>query len=118
MPKSSDPRHEKRIEIMKGLFSASFSDAQAKSSNVKPILEQQTQLDTLIQDCAPEWPISQINKIDLAILRQALYELNLGKTPYKVIIDEAVELAKEYGSENSAKFVNGVLGSAVKRLKI
>jgi transcription antitermination protein NusB len=118
MATTKDPRHEKRIATMKGLFSASFNQARPASDTVTAIIEQQPKLDELIKSCASEWPIDQINKIDLAILRQALYELTNHKTPYKVVIDEAVELAKEYGSENSAKFVNGVLGSAIKRLKI
>jgi transcription antitermination protein NusB len=115
---SPDPRHLKRVAIMKGLFSVSFSGDQTTSESVQAIVALQTELDDIIKTCAPEWPIDQINRIDLAILRQALYELKTTKTPYKVVIDEAVELAKEYGSENSAKFVNGVLGSAIKKINV
>lgn len=72
-------------------------------------------LDTKIQSAAPEWPLDKIAKIDLAILRLAVYELVIEKKePPKVIIDEAVEIAKQFGNENSAKFVNGVLGTILK----
>lgn len=72
------------------------------------------ELDQKITTAAPEWPRDQIAKIDISILRLASYELFHTKTPEKVIIDEAVELAKEYGGETSSKFVNGVLGTLVK----
>ncbi len=72
-------------------------------------------IDKEITSSAPEWPLERINKIDLAILRLAVYELLIQKKePPKVIIDEAVELAKEFGSENSAAFINGVLGNILK----
>lgn len=68
-------------------------------------------IDKIITKAAPAWPIDKINKIDLAILRFAVYELMEKVTPQKVVIDEAVEIAKEYGSESSSSFVNGVLGT-------
>lgn len=71
-------------------------------------------LDARITAAAPEWPRDQIAKIDICILRLAGYELHHTKTPQKVIIDEAVELAKEYGGDTSSKFVNGVLGTLAK----
>lgn len=80
-------------------------------------MEKLPQIDQEIQACAPEWPISQINRVDLAVLRLGVWELMEGENPYKVVIDEAVELAKEYGSENSPKFINGVLGAVYERLK-
>ncbi len=75
-------------------------------------------LDETIQPIAPEWPISQIARIDRMILRMAIYELKeLGDlVPPKVAINEAVELAKAFGSDNSSKFVNGVLGTAYRTL--
>ena len=77
-------------------------------------------LDTALQPMAPEWPIESIAAIDRNILRMGLYELSeCGDTiPPKVAINEAVELAKSFGSENSSKFVNGVLGTAYKQLGI
>jgi N utilization substance protein B len=75
-------------------------------------------IDNIITKDAPEWPITQINKIDLAILRLAVWELVIkAKEPPKVIIDEAIELAKTFGSENSPSFINGVLGTVYKNLK-
>ena len=76
------------------------------------------QLDALIQPIAPEWPISQIARVDRTILRMAMYELRecADIVPPKVAINEAVELAKAFGSDNSSKFVNGVLGTAYRTL--
>lgn len=72
-------------------------------------------IDQLIGKCAPDRPISQINKIDLSILRLSAFELIIEKTaPLKVVIDEAVELGKEFGSDSSPSFINGVLGKFVK----
>lgn len=75
-------------------------------------------LDALIQPIAPEWPIDQIARVDRTILRMALYELTETRdvVPPKVAINEAVELAKAFGSDNSSKFVNGVLGTAYRTL--
>lgn len=77
-------------------------------------------LDETLQPLAPEWPINSIAAIDRNILRMGLYELTLGKdngVPPKVAIDEAVELAKSFGSDNSSKFVNGVLGTVYKGIE-
>ena len=75
------------------------------------------EIDKLIQISAPEWPISQLTKVDLTVLRIAVAELNYKHgVPQKVAIDEAIELAKEFGGENSGKFVNGVLGTIVKNI--
>lgn len=77
-----------------------------------------TKLDAFIQPIAPEWPIEQIARIDRMILRMAVYELTECQdiVPPKVAINEAVELAKAFGSDNSSKFVNGVLGTAYRSL--
>ncbi len=82
------------------------------------ILKTEEKLDELLQPLAPEWPIKQIARIDRNILRMGLFELVfMGKTvPPKVAINEAVELAKAFGSDNSSKFINGVLGTAYKSL--
>lgn len=84
----------------------------------KGVVEGQAELDSIIQPIAPEWPIEQIARIDRSILRMAVFELkNLGDiVPPKVAINEAVELAKAFGSDNSSKFVNGVLGTAYRTL--
>jgi len=75
-------------------------------------------LDDIIRPIAPEWPIDQIARIDRTILRMAVFELKeLSEiVPPKVAINEAVELAKAFGSDNSSKFVNGVLGTAYRTL--
>jgi len=71
-------------------------------------------IDAAIEKSAPERPLAQINKIDLAILRLAIYELTVEKNaPYKVIVDEAIELAKQYGADSSPAFTNGVLGKVI-----
>lgn len=70
-------------------------------------------LDHYIQSHAPEWPLDQVAIIDRNLLRIALYEFTLGEVPVKVAINEAVELAKRYGSDSAPRFVNGVLGALV-----
>ncbi len=75
------------------------------------------ELDALIQPIAPEWPIDQIARMDRTILRIGLYELkHESDVPPKVVINEAVELAKAFGGDNSSKFVNGVLGTFYRQL--
>lgn len=85
---------------------------------VAGVLEHQQSLDDQLGPLAPEWPLDQISRIDRAVLRLGLYELvySVDKVPYKVVINEAVELAKAFGSDNSGKFVNGVLGTAYRTL--
>jgi N utilization substance protein B len=116
-----DPRHKKRVEKVKLLFSYSFRPENREDEDIKeilPIINAAPKLDKLIQEVAPEWPVDRLNKIDLAILRLSTFELltNL-ETSAEVIIDEAVELGKEYGGESTAKFVNGVLGSLYPKLR-
>jgi transcription antitermination protein NusB len=82
------------------------------ASLVAGVVEHQAKMDTLIARYAPEWPLEQMAVIDRNILRIAIYEfLVSGETPVKVAINEAVELAKVYGSDSAARFVNGVLGT-------
>lgn len=82
-------------------------------SIVQGVLPFTAELDRHIAVHAPEWPLDQIAVIDRNILRIALWEFILGGTPTKVAINEAVELAKHFGSENASRFINGVLGSLV-----
>lgn len=73
------------------------------------------ELDAQLQPVAPEWPIDQIARMDRLVLRIGLYELNSEPdTPPKVVINEAVELAKAFGGDNSSKFINGVLGTLLR----
>jgi len=114
--KKSDPRHKKRIAIVKNLFAAQFQKNQTIPSNVKDVIAALPKIDKLITQYAPEWPIEQIPALDLAVLRLAVFELLYQKgTPYKVVVDEAVEIAKEFGSDTSYEFVNGVLGSVIEK---
>lgn len=114
MKSAQDPRHLKRIDVFKSLFAGSFTSQPDHPSRVDKIQANIKQIDDIIQKCAPEWPISQINRVDLAVLRQAVYELLIKtETPTKVIIDEAVEIAKRYGGKTSSSFVNGALASAI-----
>jgi len=116
MKSPNDHRHKAREKVIKELFSLEFnSQTQIENETVKKIISRIKNIDKIISQAAPEWPIEKINKIDLAILRLAVWELVISKKePPKVIIDEAVELAKAYGSERSPAFVNGVLGTVFK----
>lgn len=114
MKTSRDPRHQKRRSVVQHLFSYSFDSTQT-SEDIADILSQLPAIDEKITKSAPEWPLDKIAKIDLAVLRNAVYELSRETPePQKVIIDEAVELSKEFGNDKSSSFINGVLGSIVK----
>ncbi|MEK7073801.1 MAG: transcription antitermination factor NusB, partial [Patescibacteria group bacterium] len=106
MKTANDPRHQKRITRMQQLFSYSFRQTRPHAETA-PIIDELTGIDRFIEKAAPEWPLAKIAKIDLAILRLAVWELMFECTaPKKVAIDEAVELAKSFGNEHSAKFIN------------
>lgn len=142
MHKMASNRHLGRIVVLQTLYEYEFR-SQAQDSNVSlveivarnlsryedtigdkqfvqdllnGIIEKQVELDSKLQPMAPEWPISQIARIDRNVLRMGLFELLYMKetVPPKVAINEAVELAKAFGSDNSSKFINGVLGTAYK----
>ncbi len=112
MKSAKDPRHILRRKIIKELFASSYVE-QPSSQKTKEIIANLSRIDKQIEKAAPEWPVDKINKIDLAILRLAVWEINQDKTSQKVVIDEAIELAKEYGTEASPAFINGVLGNIV-----
>lgn len=115
MKTALDPRHKIRQEIVQSLFSFSFLEQKIDNPKTKDITQNINVLDEKIKKVAPEFPIDKINKADLAILRLAVYELLIEKKePPKVIIDEAIELAKEFGGESSPGFINGALGKLVK----
>lgn len=85
---------------------------------VKGVTAHVTELDARLQPLAPEWPLDQIARMDRLVLRIGAYELLYEKnTPDKVVINEAVELAKGFGGDNSSKFINGVLGSLLRQEK-
>ncbi len=99
-------------------YEEAIDDTEFVSALVDGVLKEQADIDLKIQPIAPDWPIEQIARVDRTILRIGVYELlHQGKVvPPKVAINEAVELAKAFGSDNSSKFVNGVLGTAYRTL--
>ncbi len=135
----TDKRHTSRIIILQKLFERYFrtgdisrpvdnefsnedllniEEGEAKYDKkladelLKGTIKYIKKADNIITLLAPEWPLEQINKVDLQILRMAIYEGFIAKiTPPKVVINEAVELAKEFGGKPSGNFVNGVLGT-------
>lgn len=106
-----DPRHRRRIILMQAIF-AWQEDHSQENDQISP--DEIVKSDLQITQYAPKWPLSQINKIDLAVLRIAFWELRTSTTPPRVVIDEAIEIAKEFGAETSSSFVNGVLGAWAK----
>lgn len=101
-----------------GRYEEAIDDKAFVETLVKGVIEQMADLDGKLQPIAPDWPIDQIARVDRTILRIGIYELlhSASIVPPKVAINEAVELAKAFGSENSSKFVNGVLGTAYRTL--
>ncbi len=100
-------------------FAPHKSDAPFMGKLLDGVLQKQTELDLIIEKAAPEWPIDRIAPVDRNILRLGLYELlfaDRGEVPAKVAINEAIELAKQFGGENSSRFVNGVLGAVYKEI--
>lgn len=113
MKTSTDPRHKKREMRVSAMFAHSFNQP-VQEKLIADLLPHLEDIDRAISTAAPEWPLNNINKIDLAILRVATDEILYSDTPPKVAIDEAVEIAKKFGAENSASFINGVLGTILK----
>lgn len=99
-------------------YETAIDDKSFVNDLVHGVIAKQAEIDVQLQPIAPDWPIEQIARIDRSILRIGFYELlYLGEVvPPKVAINEAVELAKAFGSDNSSKFVNGVLGTAYRTL--
>jgi len=118
MKTSQDPRHLRRIHLVEKLFTMSF-DAAKTDDDLKGIKDALPLIDGAIASAAPEWSLDKISKVDLAILRLAVFELTIEKKePPKVVIDEAIELAKTYGNDTSAGFINGALGAVLKHYDI
>jgi len=93
-----------------------LSDEEFIRQLVAGVSQRATQLDATLQPVAPEWPIDQIARMDRIVLRIGLYELeNEADVPPKVVINEAVELAKAFGGDNSSRFINGVLGTLLRQ---
>ncbi len=97
-------------------YSEMVDDVSFIRALVNGVLKHIDELDVALQPIAPEWPIDQIARMDRIVLRIGLYELLYTQdVPPKVVINEAVELAKAFGGENSSKFVNGVLGTVLRQ---
>ena len=106
--------HKAEEAVTRLLAGAELSEENAAFARelVTGVIQNKEKIDHNIQSFAPAWPIEQMPAVDRNILRLAIFEVLLdNKVPVKVAINEAVELAKAFGSDNSAKFVNGVLGS-------
>lgn len=113
MKSALDPRHKKRQKLVEELFKIDFHK-QRVGKLTKIIFLNKDRIDKTIQEAAPEFSIDKINKVDLAILRLAIFELLVEKKePPKVIIDEAIELAKEYSGDTGPSFINGALGKVI-----
>ena len=129
---ATNPRRKSRIVALQALYESDVSphdasEALARRSEeanlteeqvafartlVEGVMEHRAAIDDVIGQAATQWPVDQLSAIDRNILRLAIWEILMNnRAPIRAAINEAVELAKEYGSDNSAKFVNGVLGS-------
>lgn len=97
-------------------YKAMVEDQEFISGLVLGVNTKQGEIDAILQPIAPEWPIDQIARMDRIVLRIGAYELIFGSNvPPKVVINEAVELAKAFGGDNSSKFINGVLGTVYRQ---
>ena len=105
--------------LTRNLDKSSVDDVEFVRGLINGVTTHKAELDDKLRPLAPEWPIEQISRIDRTVLRLGLYELLFSRAavPPKVAINEAVELAKTFGSDNSGKFVNGVLGTAYRSLQ-
>ena len=99
-------------------YKEEIGDTSFVTQLVEGVRDHIDQLDAHIQPLAPDWPLEQVARVDRTVLRIGLYELLYCKdsVPARVAINEAVELAKSFGSDNSSKFINGVLGTAYRTL--
>ncbi|HAV11853.1 MAG TPA: transcription antitermination factor NusB [Candidatus Moranbacteria bacterium] len=101
-------------EFAPGVSEASFVEKLSRGT-----VSHRSEIDPIIEKCAPEWPLEQVTVVDRNILRLGIFELmygNYDEVPPKVAINEAIELAKTFGGESSARFVNGVLGTIYREL--
>lgn len=113
-----DIRHKKRIQVVQNLYASGFKKKTRLRDKTKLILENKEMIDKNIILAAPKYEIKKIAKVDLAILRLAIYELTVEKKePPKVIINEAIDLAHELAGEKSPAFINAVLGKVYTKIK-
>lgn len=116
-----DDKSLKISQVLKrniGRYHHMVDDPEFIESLVNGVHSKQAELDAVLQPVAPEWPIDQIARMDRIVLRMGVYELLHGTdVPPKVVINEAVELAKAFGGDNSSKFINGVLGTVLRQIE-
>lgn len=99
-------------------YKSTLNDVEFVKTLVRGVSQHTAELDDALRPLAPEWPLESIARMDRVMLRIGLYELKFtSDVPPKVVINEAVELAKAFGAENSSKFINGVLGTALKNIE-
>lgn len=101
-------------------FGPGLKEKQFVNDLVNGVVKNRQELDKIIEKAAPMWPVEQIDTVDRNVLRLGLYELLFGnkeEVPPKVAINEAIELAKNFGGESSGKFINGVLGTVFRELE-
>lgn len=137
-----DPRHIARILVLQFLFTkhrtSHFKEANNYEANIllneleeqkfdnrlyekliEGVEENEKDLDSVITEYAPAWPLGELNPVDLIILRMAIWEIKYySETPFKVVINESIEICKIFSSEQSSKFINGVLGNLTKEFKM
>jgi N utilization substance protein B len=128
----TNPRRKARVAALQALYESDMSTHEALAALdrlteeehlneelsefaralVEGVIEQRSAIDDVIRQAAPQWPVEQISAVDRNILRLAIREILMNNgAPIRAAINEAVELAKSFGSDSSARFVNGVLGS-------
>ena len=117
--------YNKKIDLIKVVdrnlneFGPGIDEPEFAWKIVKGVVEHMKEIDQVISKYAPEWPLEQVATIDRNILRVGLFELlyaDKNEVPSKVAINEAIELAKNYGGQNSSRFINGVLGTVYKEM--
>lgn len=116
--RSSDPDVDLMVLLERNLdrYAKTISDLDFVKRLVEGVDAQTSDLDKFISPLAPEWPIQTISGVDRNLLRMGVFELKAAEVPPKVVINEAVELAKLFGSDGSSRFINGVLGSAYRKI--
>lgn len=115
--KLPEPDLDKILEKTIQKFGAGLEDTAFVHTIINGIKNNLEEINKLIEESAPEWPLEQITLIDRNILRVGIYELKYSDNiPPKVAINESIELAKKFGGESSGKFVNGVLGTIFKKM--
>jgi transcription antitermination protein NusB len=107
---------EEHLHFIKREFFRSAREDEFFLDLVFGVFKKRKEVDKYIGKYAPEWPVEKLCLVDRSILEIGIYELSFTKTPHAIIINEAIEIAKEFGDDGSAKFVNGVLSNVAKEI--